>query len=238
MTAPSRPRVSSTPSSSSPWAPNSVTHSRRWRQERWLSSPSPYQGPRRIGYTPLLQDLVAGRGDEAVARVGSFGVAGAEVVLGRVEVTGHAQVVAGGLEARGQLAPALDGLVQKNLRRLAESHSVFILLVELAEIRVDVVRAQFEHGLLHGASHLGTTDQHYGVLIIDDFGLDRPGEEARRHVGAYPSTAKAGDRSRDVVTVRGYIRFLALRLAEQDEPGSSEPLSNIEAPDEVGSAIC
>jgi len=35
-----------------------------------------------------------------------FGVAAAEVVLGRVEVTGHAQVVAGGLEACGQLAPA------------------------------------------------------------------------------------------------------------------------------------
>ena len=29
-----------------------------------------------------------------------------EVVLGGVEVAGHAQVVAGGLEARGQLAPA------------------------------------------------------------------------------------------------------------------------------------
>src|SRR5665648_282455 len=60
-------------------------------------------GPRRIGYTPLLQDLVPGRGDEAVARVGGFGVAGVEVVLGRVEVAGHGQVVAGGLEARGQL---------------------------------------------------------------------------------------------------------------------------------------
>src|SRR5450756_1528157 len=44
-----------------------------------------------------LQDLVAGRGDEAVARVGGFGVADVEVVLGRIEVAGHAQVVTGGL---------------------------------------------------------------------------------------------------------------------------------------------
>src|SRR5450759_4016814 len=59
-----------------------------------------------VGDAPLLQDLVAGRGDEAVARVGGFRVASVEVVLGGVEVAGQAQVVAGGLEARGQLAPA------------------------------------------------------------------------------------------------------------------------------------
>jgi hypothetical protein len=59
-----------------------------------------------VGDAPFLQALVAGRGDEAVARVGGFGVAAAEVVLGRVEVAGHAQAVAGGLEARGKFAPA------------------------------------------------------------------------------------------------------------------------------------
>src|SRR5450756_36512 len=133
---------------------------------------------------------------------------------------------------------AIRDLVQQNLRRLAEAHALLVLPVELAEIRVDVVRAQLEHGFLPRAGHLGAADQHDRVFIIDDFGLDRPGEEARCHVGTYPSTAEASDCARDVVSVGWHIRLLALRLAEQDESGSSEPLSNIEPPDEVGSAIC
>jgi len=47
-----------------------------------------------VGDAPRREDLVAGRGDEAVARVGSLGVADAEVVLGLDEVAGHAQVAA------------------------------------------------------------------------------------------------------------------------------------------------
>ena len=57
-----------------------------------------------VGGAPFREDLVAGRGDEAVARIGSLGVADAEVALGLVEVAGRAQVVAGGLEACCQFA--------------------------------------------------------------------------------------------------------------------------------------
>jgi len=62
-----------------------------------------------VGDAPLLQDLVAGRGDEAVARVGGFGVAGAEVVLGGVEVAGHAQMVAGGPAGPGTMEEGQTG---------------------------------------------------------------------------------------------------------------------------------
>src|SRR5450756_1360808 len=52
-----------------------------------------------VGDAPLREDLVAGRGGEAVARVAGLGIADAEVVLRLVEVAGHAEMVIDGHKA-------------------------------------------------------------------------------------------------------------------------------------------
>ena len=64
--------------------------------------------PQRL-YPMLLQDLVAGRGDEAVGCVGRLGVARVEVVLGRVEFAGHAQMVVGGPAGPGTMEEGQTG---------------------------------------------------------------------------------------------------------------------------------